>query len=147
MKKKVISKEECDDICALLKNLKMRHNETPVDTETQAYGLQASYLNEGDFTTDEMERMVENWVTVEDDPDIVDAMVEDEIGDLEKAENDESVEYESKCEPEVATNVEERRSLTFLEASDRVEDLRSYCRENNIDKQTLNHLDIFLRGI
>ena len=76
---KTLNKDDCEHICDLLYTLSVREKQSGVSVYRQAYGLKGLPLSNGSFTKLKITAMAENWVQVEDDPDIIDAEVDEEI--------------------------------------------------------------------
>eukprot|EP00978_Attheya_sp_CCMP212_P044514 scaffold312923_cov43-Attheya_sp.AAC.1 len=70
---KTLNKDDCDNICDLLEQLSVKAKESGVNVSREAHGLEGSLVSDGSFTRAEIRAMAENWVNVEDDPNIIDA--------------------------------------------------------------------------
>ena len=77
------NEDDCDNICNLLEKLSVKVKESGVNVAWEARVLQGSLVSDGSFTKVEMRAMAENWVKVEDDPDIIDTEVDEAIEILE----------------------------------------------------------------
>ena len=55
-----------------------------VDKNTVTPGFQGSYVEKNNSTNEEFSAMVENWITIKDRPEIVNAEFEENIKNLEK---------------------------------------------------------------
>ena len=81
---KTLNKYDCDNICNLLETLSVKAKELGVNVYQEAHGLKGSLVSDEYFTEAEIREMSENWVQVEDDPNIIDAEVDESIELLEK---------------------------------------------------------------
>ena len=78
------------------------------ETERQAIAPRGSFTGAGtNFAPAELEQMAENWIDIEDQPEIIDAEVDDQMQQLEALEDDEADGADDDSEPEVAEMVAE----------------------------------------
>ena len=77
--RKTLNKDDCDNICNLLEIFSVNAKEPGVNVFLQAHGLKVSLVSYGSFTKAEIMAMSENWIQVEDCPDIIDAEVDEAI--------------------------------------------------------------------
>ena len=61
----------------------MKSKDSGVNVYRASHGIKGSLVSYGYFTKSEIRAMVENWVQVEDDPDIIDDEVDESIELLE----------------------------------------------------------------
>ena len=80
-KYKTVFTEDCDLICSLI-NALTKKSET-VDVNTEAYGLQDSFVEDSIDDPLEFRAMVEAWIEIEDNEHIIEAEVEEAIEFLE----------------------------------------------------------------
>ena len=67
--------------------IKLKSNESSIDTSTFAGKVfRDSFVSYGDFTTKEMESMVETWVDVEDFREILHVILDDELQEIDKSD-------------------------------------------------------------
>ena len=108
-KKKTITEEQCDELCSLLQNIKLKATEASVDTKKHASVLDQSIISELDSNTlqkEEWKEMVENWVMIEDDLDIQNEEVNEVLDSMDKkevVEDDEGNESDASSTLEVPT--------------------------------------------
>ena len=57
----------------------MKTKESGVNVSQEVHSLKGSLVSYGSFTKSEIRAMAENWVQVEDDPDIIDTIVDESI--------------------------------------------------------------------
>ena len=76
---KSLNKYDCDNICNLLSTLSVKEKYSGVNVSGEDHGLKLSLVIDGSFTTPEIRVVAENWVQVEDDPDIIDDEVDEDI--------------------------------------------------------------------
>ena len=87
-KDKVVSKEISDELCDLMNSIQLKADEYCVDTESNAgHVFKDTFVTDGEsISQNDMECMVEVWINIEDDEDIVNELVEEAIHKLDIAE-------------------------------------------------------------
>ena len=63
----------------MLEQLEFKAKKLGVNFSQEAHSIKVSLVSDGSFTKAEMSAMAENWVNIEDDPDIIDAEVDEAI--------------------------------------------------------------------
>ena len=64
---KTLNKDDCDNICNLLKKTSVKAKGSGVNFPQEARGLKGSLVSDVSFTKYEIRATAENWVQVEDD--------------------------------------------------------------------------------
>ena len=91
--------------------------------------------------------MAESWIEIEDQPEIVDAEVEDFIQQLESEQQPMS-DVEDDSEPEgVDSSDDEGEPLTFFKAEEMVHELKKNCFKLGIGEQGQRCLERFSRAL
>ena len=101
------------------------------------------------LTRDELLTIADNWVNIEDEPEVVNVTIDEEI---EAIENNilklKSNEVNDDPEPEVdvlAVTIDDKDKLTKAQAEDIVSQLKLNCKHLGVDEDAFNHLDQFIR--
>ena len=81
--KKTLSKEDCDELCSLMKAVQLKTKSCELDTNIVAVALQGSFAEELNLEDKDLMAMVEEWVEVEDDKEMINAIVDEEVELLE----------------------------------------------------------------
>ena len=71
-----------------MKGMCVKVNETDVDTNNVAHGLQGSFVDESDtkdLSTAEWEDMENNWVDIKEDPDVLNSDIDKPWEEMEEA--------------------------------------------------------------
>ena len=76
---KTLSTDDFDNICNLIETLSVKMKELGVNVYQEAHGLKGSLTYYGSFTKGEIRAMSDNWIKIEDDPDIIIAEVDETI--------------------------------------------------------------------
>jgi len=144
---KVLNKEDSRNLCELMCKLQVKTFENQVDTNSIAIALQNSIADEDKLSMDELSSIADNWVNIEDEPEVVNVTIDEEI---EAIENEilESTEVDDDQEPEVdvlAATIDDNDKLTKAQAEDMVSQLKFNCRHLGVDEDAFNHLDQFIR--
>ena len=93
--------------------------------------------------------MVENWIDIEDEPEIENAIIDEEIHllDQETAALD-NLEFEDDPEPEVeVAMLDQAEVVTFIEAEAMVNQLKANCPRLGVRPEAAVHLDRFSRAL
>ena len=77
---KTLNKYGCDNICNLIEIISVQAKQSVVNFSQGGHGLKVPLVSDGNFTKSKIRHMTENWVQVEDDPDIIDSDVDESIG-------------------------------------------------------------------
>lgn len=136
-KDKRISKEECDELCSLLKSIQIKTSESNVNTATTAYGLADSFASEVEaqnLSNEQWQEMVENWIEIEDDEDIIDKEIDEVIKGIDNGNltTDDSDDEEEEEPMEVD---EEADPTTKTDCMKAVDIVRKYCQENGAEDE------------
>jgi hypothetical protein len=155
VKDKSLSKDACEELCAMMHKLQTKATESGPLNENEAYGLSGSFVGEGTFGLEEMVAMVKNWVLVEDNPVIMDTEVDDAIEALER---DNSASQADDCDddepetmaappPQDDSNNKIAPPTSFAEAQTAFDTLKSYFKAIKLpDKDTI-HLDRLVNAV
>ena len=84
-KKSVLSKEDSDELCDLMSSIKFRANVSSVDLSSSTVNtFKDSFVSDGDLSRDDMENVAEVWVDIENDEDIVNAVIDDKMQEIDE---------------------------------------------------------------
>ena len=93
MGKKVLSKEVSDELCDLMSGIKLRADTSSIHVSSSAGNVfKDSFvtdgnLSRGDLSRDDIENnMAEVWVDIEDDEEVLFAIIDDELLELDKVD-------------------------------------------------------------
>lgn len=147
---KTLSKEDNDELCSLMANLHVKVNENEIDCVKVAVALQGSFVADIDpYSEEDYSAMAEMWVDIEDDPDIVDAVCEDEILELESSEKPPADDGAGDDdEPEaVPEDIDAKDILTFGEATEAIRKLKISGASLGVPPACTVLLDRFERAV
>jgi hypothetical protein len=138
-----------------MKGLIAKADTTHVNTEREAYALQGSFVADGnEYTDEQLKVMAQNWIHVEDDPNIIDAEIDEELEDLEKAElmegrdaDDEDDAGESNVLMVVDDTDAPPAAISFLEAEQYLQALQQYSRSIKLPAKEAALLDRYGRSL
>ncbi len=82
VKDKVLSDEDCNDLCSLMQSLMSCCARQKVDTTTIALGLWDLFVNEKNMSRKELHETVQTWVTIEEDEFVIAEEVMEALADL-----------------------------------------------------------------
>jgi hypothetical protein len=145
---KTLSIDDSQALCALMGSLQVKAHASGIDAGRHAHGLQGSFLEEGALLSNtEMEVMVEIWTTIEDDPHVIDAEIDEAIDLLETDTSSDMILVDAgdDDEPEAmdVDGEDERPVLTILEAEANLDELRRYSKARNLPSDATCLLDRF----
>ena len=80
-----MSETDTDELCTLLADVKLKVETNSIDT-TSAVGkvFSDSFVNSRNITHDKIKDMIKAWVSIENDPDVINAVIDNEIEELGK---------------------------------------------------------------
>ena len=142
---KTLSGEDCDLLCSLMKTLHMKAKE--VDTNYEGYALSGSFAaDEHEPTRAEFEAMAESWIDIEDQPEIIDAEVEEFIQQLESEQHPMSDWDDSESE-DSGDETDSDDELTFVQGENMVHVLRKNGLKWGLDEETQHLLERYGRNL
>ena len=152
MFKKTLDKSVSDELCAMMKSLQIKTKESEVNVNTVAIGLQDSFASEDDYSENDMLDMLVEWVGIEDEPEIIDACLDDDIKELEelnKPRSDEelNVADDEEIDEAMTEAVDESDLMTHLEASEALRKLKLSCGKLGVPDSATIHLDRFVKAL
>ena len=142
---KTLSGEDSDLLCSLMKTLHMKAKE--VDTNYEGYALSGSFAaDEHEPTRAEFEAMAESWIDIEDQPEIIDAEVEEFIQQLESEQHPMSDWDDSESE-DSGDETDSDDELTFVQGENMVHVLRKNGLKWGLDEETQHLLERYGRNL
>jgi hypothetical protein len=147
---KTLSKEDTDRLCSLMMSLKFKATSASVDCDTTAIALHGSFVSEHDkFTETDYKNMIENWVCVEDDPDVIDAICDEELENLESTAKPAAIDNAADDdEPDpMEEEVDESDILSYVEAVDAIRKLTLSVSKLGVNEAAAVHLDRFASAL
>jgi hypothetical protein len=148
---KTLAKEDCDLLCGLLMQLKVKATTAMLDCDSTAIAFQGSFVDETEqYTPADYNNMIESWVDIESEVCVLDAICDDEIEILEsesKAPADDDA--QDDIEPDVQPiEIDSADMVTFAEALETVRKLKlSSPSLLGAHQEAQVHLDRYLRAI
>ena len=98
---KTLTDDDIDELCALLADVKLKAETHSIDTiSIVGKVFSNSFMDSRHLTYDEIKEMTKVWVSIEDDPDVIDAVIDDEIEELGKTREIQDMIIESDSEEE-----------------------------------------------
>ena len=131
---KKISKEACEDLCSLFKNIRLRAEVEALDTSTEEGSVfRNSFVTEKEMEKEDLELMVNTWVDVEDRKDVIDSIVDEELDSLDKLDKVEEIYLSEDEEVSAVCERPTKRKFSHLDADEALNTLQSYIELNGID--------------
>jgi hypothetical protein len=153
---KVLSVEDSDELCGLMENLQVKTKSTGVNTNSVAIGLQGSFACEQKLTKEEMSSIAKNYVNIEDQHEVVNAVVDYEIEEISAVRmGGVQVEYDDDEEPEApelsadfsaASDEDDKQKLSKIEIETLVDLLKANCAEHG-GETAFDHLEKFIKVV
>ncbi|CAB9505697.1 expressed unknown protein [Seminavis robusta] len=150
MKDKVMSKEDSDDLCNLMSALQVKTQETQVDVARHAIALQGSFAADFDrYSREDVLQMGENWIEIEDEPEVISATIDEEIEELETTTTEAELAVLDDEEPELMDVDPEPADVfaSFAEAEEALNKLSESASSLGINQAATVHLDRFARAL
>ena len=132
---KIVSDDVLSEMCNLMSSIKLKAEDSNVDTEVVAGVLKDSFVTDKEMKEDDLLDMVENWIDEEDDKEIADGIIQDELDKLEAHEgfylDEDNAAYDNSEEEDgdimmVSTCDESKKKLTHVDATAAIDVLREY---------------------
>lgn len=142
---KTLSKEDCDELCSLMKAVRLQTKSCELDTNSVAVALQGSFAGEESLEDEDLMDMVAEWVEVEDDEEMINVIVDEEV-ELLEAEAVIGVEDDEESDVDMK-DTEEEDTMTFLEAEEALRKLTISCKKLGISEAATVHLDRFKKAL
>jgi hypothetical protein len=136
----------------LMSMLKVKVTETSLDCVHTAYALQGSFVAEQEqFTEEDYNCMIENWICVEDELEVINAVCEDEIEELERNTNlaaNHNVEDDDEPDPQpMEIDSDESNLFSYVEAVEVLGRLQKSAPKLGISEASTVHIDRLLRAL
>jgi hypothetical protein len=148
---KTLSKNDCDQLCELMVQLKVKASAALLDCNNTAIAFQGSFVAETDqFTPEEYNNMIENWINIEDEEEVINAICEEEIEMLESsaelpADDDAGDDNEPDVQPD---EFDSDDIVSYVEALEMLRKLQvSASSLLGDDQKARCHLDRFLKSL
>jgi DDE superfamily endonuclease/Tc5 transposase DNA-binding domain len=149
---KTLKKEDCDQLCQLMSALKVKVTDASLDCEHTAYALQGSFVADIEqFTAEDYNDMIENWICIEDEEEVINAVCEDELEELESntkpAAGDDA---EDDDEPDVQPmeiDTDEANLYSYVDAVEVLGKLQLSARKLRLNEAETVHIDRLLRAL
>ena len=136
--KKVVSKETCNELCNLMNSIKLRANESSIDTTTAVGNVfRDTFVTDGDISNDDFHDMAEAWVDIEDNEDMINEIVDDELILVDAIVNDENLDDadEEEEEEEVLLEMSTVKKTAHMDVLGAFATIESYLAENKLPKE------------
>jgi hypothetical protein len=137
--KKTMRQAEEEELCTLMSKIQVKARETNVNCSTDAIALQNSFASEGfDYTDAQLSAMISNWVNIEDEPEIINALIDDELEALEKKViSDEYMNVMDDDEPEIVNAVlSDEEKLSYSDMQKLVQQLVVNSKAHGVESDT-----------
>ena len=111
---KILSENDTDELCTLLAEIKLKAEANSIDIASAAGKVfNDSFVNSRNLTHDKIKEMAKVWITIEDDSDIIDAVIDNEIEELGIAtETQDMIIDESNSDSDLVNEVETQHVVT-----------------------------------
>ena len=135
-----MAKEDCNELCGLMCDMIVKSRGTNIQADAVA--------SKGSFA-EELEEMADEWIGIEEDPEIIEEEVTEEFQKLLDQENVmelDDVDLDSEPEPIDEEEVE-AQTLTVAEAEEMVWTLKKAAAKFGMGPQSIGHLENFVRDL
>lgn len=151
MKDKTLTKEESSELCNLMKALQVKTKDGDLNVDSVAIALQDSFADEQGFTDSDFADMADTWVGVEDVPEVLEAVVEEEVELAEAAtqptEEELANQEDSEPAPAVAPELDSSDKLTFQDIEGFLTKTSLNCERLGVPQSATVHLDRFRKAV
>jgi DDE superfamily endonuclease/Tc5 transposase DNA-binding domain len=148
---KTLKKEDCDQLCELMTLLKVKATNASLDCNVNASVFQESFLSEIEvFSTQDYNDMIDSWICIEDDEEVMNAVLEEELEELESNTKPAAIDdagYDNEPEPNaVEIDNDESNFVSYGETVEFLGKVQRSASKLNVKAATV-HLDRFLRAL
>ena len=131
-----MSETDTDELCALLADVKLKAETYSIDT-TSAVGkvFSDSFVNSRNIAHDKIKEIAKAWVSIENDPAIINAVIDNEIEELGKTTEIQGIIIESGNEEEnddLDNDVEMKHIVAPDEVSSALDCLKLFIEHNEL---------------
>jgi DDE superfamily endonuclease/Tc5 transposase DNA-binding domain len=146
---KTLCKEDTDHLCSLMMSLKVKANSASIDCNSTAIALQGSFVADHEnYTLANYNNMIDTWICIEDDPDVIDAICEDELEKMETAKLEAIDAAADDEEPEpIEVEVDQSDILSYVEAVEALRKLSLSVSKLGVNEAAIVHLDRFASAL
>ena len=134
-----------------MKSLKIKATTACLDCKSTVITLQGSFVAvDGQFTEQDYQTMIDRWICIEDEKEVLDTMCEDKIEELEEsyakpaAIND--ADDDNEPDP-MEGDIGESDMYTYLEAVEVLQKLEQSACKLGINEAAMVHLDRCIRAL
>ena len=150
-----IRKEECDQLCNMMKMLKFRTTEEKINTMHTAPVLDGSFVNDGNFTEDEWIDMVDTWIDVEEDPMVMDSIIDDEMMKFDSSDSTAGVTEDTDDDDSAGENGalvhddedDDTNIISHIDVTNAFDTIRNYIKKNDLPPEILLNMDRLQRKL
>lgn len=139
---KTVSKEVSDELCLLMSDIKLKVSTGELDSKPGAGEVfNDSFAIDTGLSKQDIQSMADTWINVEDDPEIIDAIVDDELEDIENlamigdSEAECNNDLEDSEEPVASASIQKH---SHQEAMQALAVIQSYVQSNDMKLETLH---------
>ena len=131
---KILSENDTDELCTLLAEIKLKAEANSIDIASAAGKVfNDSFVNSRNLTHDKIKEMAKVWITIEDDSDIIDAVIDNEIEELGIAtETQDMIIDESNSDNDLVNEVEMQHVVIQDEVSGALDCLKLFIEQNGL---------------
>ena len=146
---KTINKEGSDELCGLMELLKIKVTATAIDCNSTAIALRGSFVLEDErFTEKDYRDMIDMWICIEDEKELIDAICEEEMEELETNTNTAALDsVDDDNEPKfMGVSIDESDIFSYIGAVEVLQKLEQSAPKLGVNAAATVHLDQFLRA-
>jgi DDE superfamily endonuclease len=140
MSKKLMSAQEQSQLCEMMAKIQLNVRQTAVNCNTTAVALQGSFADEPiEYTQADYGKMIENWADIEDQPEVLNAVIEECIDDLEMEQEEEVAANEERDDAEPEQELPQQSQLSFAQMQSMLFQLSENASAHNINPMHLHN--------
>jgi DDE superfamily endonuclease/Tc5 transposase DNA-binding domain len=145
---RILKKEDCDELCELMTMLKVKATTDLLDCDKAGVAFKDSFVSEADqYTAENYNEMIHNWICIEDEEEVMNAVCNQEIEELESNAKPDDSPDDDEQEVQPMEIDEESDFVSYVEAVDFLVRLKQSAPKLGVNDATTVHLDRFLRAL
>jgi hypothetical protein len=129
----------CKQLCTLIKDISKKADQSNLDTSKSPVFI-GSFVEDQKVDDDELAKIVDSWVEIEDDADVHESMIEAELTRIDNEAVGSNDEEETDMKEEQEDVVRTQHVFSHMEAMDAIDGLQTYLAYHDCNKDCMAKL-------
>ena len=151
-KEEKLRKDECENLCNMMKMLQLKASEEKLNVSLTAPVLDNSFVNDGNITDEEWVIMRDTWIDLEEDPIVIDSIIDDEINKLDShsvgdAEDIDDNSLEDGFLHDDDEDDDDINNISHIDVTNSFNTIQKYIKKNDLQPEISLSLDRLQRKL